>query len=105
MVITEVAPWSSGNSSVGADWFELTNTGTEAVSLTGWRMDDSSNAFDLAVALRGLASVAPGQSVIFFEGNTSGSNDAAIADNFRALWGNSSCSARTSVRMAAAAWA
>ena len=29
--ITEVAPWSSGNSAVEADWFELTNLGSNAV--------------------------------------------------------------------------
>ena len=28
VAITEVSPWSSGDSSYGGDWFELTNTGT-----------------------------------------------------------------------------
>ncbi len=36
--ITEVAPWSSGNSPVGADWFELTNKGLSAVDITGGKL-------------------------------------------------------------------
>jgi len=43
--ITEVAPWGSGNSPYAADWFELTNTGSAAVSI----------------------SIAAGESVIFLE--------------------------------------
>ena len=38
--ITEAAPWSSGNSLVGADWFELTNTGPGTLTISGWTMDD-----------------------------------------------------------------
>ena len=68
--ITEVAPWSSGNSAVGADWFELTNTGTATVDITGWKVDDSSNAFASAAALNGIAAIAAAQSVIFVEGDT-----------------------------------
>ncbi len=67
VVITEVAPWSSGNSPVGADWFEVTNTGKSAVDITGWKVDDASNAFASAVALNGITSIAPGESVIFLE--------------------------------------
>ncbi|HWC62145.1 MAG TPA: lamin tail domain-containing protein, partial [Rhizomicrobium sp.] len=72
LYISEVAPWSSGNSPVAADWFEVTNTGTTAVDITGWKMDDSSNAFGNAVALTGITSIAAGESVIFVEttGNT-----------------------------------
>ena len=69
--ITEVAPWSSGNSPVKADWFELTNTGTSAVSITGWKMDDSSSSFGSSVALNGITSIAAGESVIFLEGTAS----------------------------------
>jgi len=67
LVISEVAPWGSGNSPYGADWFEVTNTGAAAVSLAGWRMDDSTNAFTSSVALNGIASIGPGESVIFME--------------------------------------
>ena len=28
-IISEVTPWSSGNAPYAADWFEVTNTGTE----------------------------------------------------------------------------
>lgn len=67
LFISEVAPWSSGNSPVGADWFEVSNTGTSAVNITGWKMDDNSNSFASSVALNGITSIAPGESVIFLE--------------------------------------
>ncbi|MDO9272730.1 MAG: lamin tail domain-containing protein [Rugosibacter sp.] len=78
--ITEVAPWSSGNSPVGADWFELTNTGASALNINGWKVDDSSNSFASAVALNGVSSIAAGQSVIFIEGN------ATTAASFITNW-------------------
>lgn len=65
--ITEVAPWGSGSSPYAADWFELTNTGSAAVSISGWKMDDSTNAFGSSVALNGITSIAAGESVIFLE--------------------------------------
>ena len=68
--ITEVAPWSSGSSAVGADWFELTNTGSTAVDITGWKMFDSSGGFGSAGPLNGVTSIAPGESVIFVDGAT-----------------------------------
>ncbi len=37
IVISEVAPWSSGNTPVAADWFELTNTGSSAINISGWK--------------------------------------------------------------------
>ncbi|MDO9199608.1 lamin tail domain-containing protein [Rhodoferax sp.] len=78
--ITEVAPWGSGNSSVGADWFELTNTGTSALNITNWKVDDNSNSFASAVALNNVTSIAAGQSVVFIEGN------ATTAASFTANW-------------------
>jgi uncharacterized protein YjiK len=78
LIISEVSPWSSGNSPYAADWFEVTNTGTLAVDLTGWKMDDNSNSFGNAVALTGVSSVAPGQSVVFTEGN--------VPAEFKAAW-------------------
>ena len=77
--ITEVAPWSSSNSPVAADWFELTNKGTSAVNITGWKFDDNSNSFASAVALSGIANIGAGESVIFLEG-------ATINANFRPNW-------------------
>ena len=88
--ITEVHPSGSGNSTYQADWFELTNTGAAAVDITGWKFDDSSNLFSSAVALRGVTSISPGESVVFAESNASGTNDAGIMTNFINAWFNGS---------------
>jgi uncharacterized protein YjiK len=82
--ITEVASWSSSNSLVAADWFEITNYGTSALDITGWKVDDSSNTFTSAVPLSGITSIAPGESVIFLE--TSSTNAATIIANFKSAW-------------------
>lgn len=84
LLVTEVAPWGS-NASYAADWFEVTNVGSEPVDLTGWTVDDSSNAVATSVALVGVASVAPGQSVVFYEGAP-----GAIATAFQTAWFGSS---------------
>jgi Lamin Tail Domain len=86
VAITEVAPWSSGNSPVGEDWFEVTNTGASMLDFDGWRMDDSSANFASAVPLRGVGSIAAGASAIFIESNASGSNDAAVQSAFLNKW-------------------
>jgi hypothetical protein len=65
--ITEVSAWGSGNSPYATDWFELTNTGASAVTITNWRMDDNSNSFASSVPLTGITSIAAGESVIFTE--------------------------------------
>jgi hypothetical protein len=52
-------------------------------------MDDNSNSFTSSVALRGVTSIGAGQSIIFLEGNASGSTDASIAAAFNAVWGTS----------------
>lgn len=67
IIVSEVDPASSGNSSVAADWFELTNTGTTAIVISGWRVDDGSNSFASSHALLGVTSIQAGQSVIFAE--------------------------------------
>jgi uncharacterized protein YjiK/2',3'-cyclic-nucleotide 2'-phosphodiesterase (5'-nucleotidase family) len=82
LYISEVAPWSSGNSPVGADWFEVTNTSSSAIDITGWKFDDASAAFGSAVALNGITSIGAGESVIFIES----SDPVAIAAAFRANW-------------------
>lgn len=81
--ITEVM--SSSGVGGTADWWELTNFGTSAVDLTGWRMDDSSFSFALSVALNGVASVGPGESALFVE------TAAPLTDipTFRTFWGGS----------------
>ena len=82
IVITEVSPWSSTNtqSSLAADWFEVTNRGTSPVDITGWKIDDNSHAIGTAVALNGITTIAPGESVIFIESATS------LATTFNSIW-------------------
>ncbi|HLP65158.1 SdiA-regulated domain-containing protein [Flavobacterium sp.] len=85
VTISEVAPWGSGNSPAAADWFEVTNNGATALDITGWKVDDSSNSFAASLALTGITSIAPGESVIFLE--SSASNPAAtVIANFKSLW-------------------
>lgn len=80
IIVSEVAPWSSGNSSLGKDWFELTNTGSSAETITGWKVDDSSASFASALVLNGITTINSGESVIFIESSTS-ANTA-----FNSLW-------------------
>jgi hypothetical protein len=70
LIISEIAPWSSGNSSLGSDWFEVTNKGTTAIDITGWKIDDDSASFASGSAISGVNSIAPGQSVVFVDGDT-----------------------------------
>ena len=69
LIISEVAPWSSGSSplSLRVDWFEVSNIGTAAQDFTGWKIDDNSNSAGSAVLLNGITTIAPGESVIFLE--------------------------------------
>ena len=84
LAVTEVAPWGSADSTYAADWWELTNTSTKAVDLTGFKVDDSSGAFATALPLTGVTSLAPGQSAIFLEG------DATKTAAFTSAWFGSS---------------
>jgi hypothetical protein len=79
-VITEVSPWSSGDSSYSADWWEITNKSGKTINLTGWKMDDSSSSWTAAVALHGVDTLAPGESAVFLEG------DAATGAAFVRYW-------------------
>jgi hypothetical protein len=88
LLITEVHPSGSGNGNYAADWFELTNTGVLALNIAGWQMDDNSNG-SAKVALRGVTSIGAGQSIVFFEGNSTGTTDLAIAASFNTAWGTS----------------
>src|SRR6516165_11872637 len=50
IIISEVdANGSLATDGYGADWFELKNIGASAVNVTGWKMDDNSASFALAV--------------------------------------------------------
>ncbi|HEY4210962.1 MAG TPA: lamin tail domain-containing protein [Steroidobacteraceae bacterium] len=88
IVITEVDAAGSGTTAYGADWFELTNTGSAAVDISGWRMDDDSAKFGNAVALNGVSSIGAGKSVIFIE--DTGATDSTLDQNFTAAWFGSS---------------
>ena len=79
-----MAPWSSGDSPVGGDWFEVTNAGTADQDITGWKMDDNSNAFSKAVALSGITTIHAGESVIFIE--TTGTTLDAVKTAFIDTW-------------------
>ena len=86
LIISEVAPWSSGNSpaSLAVDWFEVTNVGNATADITGWKMDDSGPNIATAVALNGITNIAPGESVIFME--TSNATFTTKKAAFLALW-------------------
>ncbi|TDU71099.1 uncharacterized protein YjiK [Prosthecobacter fusiformis] len=84
IIISEVAPWSSGNSLVAGDWFELTNTSSTTVDITGWKVDDNSNAFAQAIELSGITSIAPGESVVFIEKDAR--DFAVIKALFESTW-------------------
>jgi hypothetical protein len=88
IIISEVDPSgsASANNTYAADWFELTNTGSSAQDITGWKMDDNSHLFANAVSLRGVTSIAPGKSVVFLEGLADGSTDTTINNNFINFW-------------------
>ena len=84
--ISEVHPAGSGNGTYASDWFEVTNTSASDVDITGWKMDDNSNAFATAVALRGVTIIPAGKSAVFFEGNATGTTDAAVVAAFSSAW-------------------
>jgi uncharacterized protein YjiK len=87
LIITEVAPWASGNSPYKADWFEVTNNGFTAVDIKGWKYDDESNDFGLAAPLSGVDSIAPGQSVIFVDSlDPAADKVAAVIAGFKSAW-------------------
>ena len=77
--ITEVM--SSSGPGGTADWFEVTNYGDTVADITGYRMDDNSFSFAASVALNGVTSIAPGESVIFIE-----SSGGAAITGFRTFW-------------------
>jgi len=115
VVVTEVDPFGSnpGDGYV-ADWFELTNTGTSAVNLTGWSMLDNhadSNATTpyatgatisignlssgnktfgaaLLTLAGGQTSLAAGQSAVFLESSSAATSSASttLIKNFETAW-------------------
>jgi hypothetical protein len=86
VVITEVDA-NGSSAAYSADWFEILNAGSTTLSLSGWKMDDNSASFALAVNMRGTTSLAPGQLAVFLEGNATGTTDSTIGANFQTAWG------------------
>jgi uncharacterized protein YjiK len=91
IIISEVDPSGSGanNNSYGEDWFELTNTGTQSVSLTGWSADDSHEVAG-NFPLQGVSTVAPGESVVFVQADTASGATTTPAQTvaaFKSDWG------------------
>ena len=115
VVVTEVDPFGSNSGDgYGADWFELTNTGTSAVNLTGWSMLDNhadsntttpyapgatisianlsggNKTFGAALLTLagGQTSLAAGQSAVFLESSSAASSSASttLINNFETAW-------------------
>jgi hypothetical protein len=74
---------SSSGTGGTADWFELTNTGSTAVDITGWKVDDNSFAYATALSLNGVTSIPAGKSVIFIESAAPTTDIPA----FKTFWG------------------
>ena len=110
VIITEVDPFgSNGSDGYSEDWFELTNTGTSAVSIAGWTMVDNHAASNSttpyvagatisignvstskpAAALtlaNGSTVLAAGQSAIFLESPNSAAASSTLISNFETAW-------------------
>jgi len=86
--VTEVM--SSSGTGGTEDWFELTNYGSSTVTgVNTWQYDDNSFSFANSVPLEGgVTSIAPGESVVFFELNTTlgAPTPAEQVTNFKAYW-------------------
>ena len=80
--ITEVMSSSAGGGSPTGDFLEITNYGSSAISMSGWKMDDNSFDITKAVALNGITSIGAGESVIFIE-----SAAGAAVNSFKTFWG------------------
>jgi hypothetical protein len=86
LLITEVYSTGNSNGTYAADWFELTNFSASPIDITGWKVDDNSQSPTAAVALVGVTSIGAGQSVVFLEGNSAGTNLATINNAFKTAW-------------------
>ena len=80
--ITEVMSSSAGGGTPTGDFLEITNYGSSAISMSGWKMDDNSFDITKAVALNGITSIGAGESVIFIE-----SAAGAAVNSFKTFWG------------------
>lgn len=92
LAITEVV--SSGSTNLGAalvasksDWWELSNFGTNAINLTGYKWNDNAGGLigGDALPFNGLV-IQPGESIVFVE---TLANICTNETQFRAWWGPS----------------
>lgn len=81
--ITEIWPGNEPGSNLHEDWFEVTNKGDVAWTTADGELyfDDVSMDVVDAVPLTGVTSIAPGESVIFY-------NDPASSAEFESVWAN-----------------
>lgn len=76
-----------------SDWWELSNFGTNAIDLTGYKWNDNSPALGLGAFTGGDSApfqgliIQPGESVLLVESNTAAGNISTNAEQFRAFWG------------------
>lgn len=77
--ITEVMSQAASGNNNSADWWELSNLGTQAVSLAGWRFNDDTGGLGTAFTLPAGLTIAGGESIVFVEDLT--------AAQFRTWWG------------------
>ena len=81
--ITEIWPGNFPGNNLSPDWFEITNVGdmtwTAAVDGDLWFSDDSFSPVD-ADLMSGVASIAPGETVVFVDGGPAG------GAQFTTLW-------------------
>jgi hypothetical protein len=81
LAITEVHSNAStnGTPAIHADWWELTNFGTQPIDLTGYRFNDATGGLAAGSVTLPALVLTPGESMIFVE--------AIPADDFRRWWG------------------
>ena len=89
VVVTELSTKGAQNPE---DYFELTNTGAAAADISGWQFDDESASIGDAVPLNGITTIAPNESVIFFQLDETDPMDPAYDPAgemalFRSFWG------------------
>lgn len=82
LIITEVM--SQSGSGGTEDWFELTNTGSTAITFTGYTYNDNGGETTSDVPLVGVTSIAAGESVVFVEEDDAAADEIAA---FRTFWG------------------
>jgi hypothetical protein len=89
VAITEIHSSQSTNGAVAlkADWWELTNFGSEPADVSGYRFNDATGGLTTAAITIDSLVLAPGESVVFVEQSTS--TGLPTAADFATWWGAS----------------